>query len=241
MTAQDDGSTATGPDRAKFWWKPRRWLNIWKRSKLAPNMLCLCHSEGRSLARRIPEMPVSEFWVGGQRDIRTDLKNALICTLSLKRFHGCCTRDAVTKESFDREPAPAWLRRHAKKPVPPLGTGAIMQPTPRGSGVWVGARKDTRARRHAANIRNTAGRAILLPPERKLRRANPSFALASRSLCTKDQRRKPLFPETPAGAYAPPTIMSPIAGLLAPAISRRAWPFVPAPAHTPLPRAVWAA
>jgi len=45
-----------------------------------------------------------------------------------------------------------------------------MQPTPRGSGVWESAQKDTRARRYAANIRNTAGRAILLPPERKLRR-----------------------------------------------------------------------
>ena len=47
-----------------------------------------------------------------------------------------------------------------------------MQPTPRGSGVWVGEQKETRARSHAANIRNTPGRATLLPPERKLRNAN---------------------------------------------------------------------
>jgi len=61
------------------------------------------------------------------------------------------------------------------------GRGATMQPTPRGSGVWVGSQKDLRARRHAANIRNTAGRAILLPPERKLRTATPPFVMASRS------------------------------------------------------------
>src|SRR5713226_8020982 len=81
-------------------------------------------------------------------------------------------------------------------PVPPLGTGAIMQPTPRGSGVWVGEQKDTRARRHPAHIRNTAGRATLLPPERKLRSANTARCIGIRD---HHEKRKLLYPETPAG------------------------------------------
>src|SRR6266850_1526355 len=80
-----------------------------------------------------------------------------------------------------------------KAPSRPWGRGAIMQPTPRGSGVWVGEQKDTRARRQAAHIRNTAGRAILLPPERKLRRANSpavlAFAIAMKEVVSTNDRR----------------------------------------------------
>jgi len=50
------------------------------------------------------------------------------------------------------------------KPVPFLGTGAIMQPTLRSSGVWVDQQKDTRARRHPAHTQITAGRATLIAP-----------------------------------------------------------------------------
>ncbi len=34
------------------------------------------------------------------------------------------------------------VSRRCFQPVPFLGTGAIMQPTPRGSGVWVGEQND---------------------------------------------------------------------------------------------------
>src|SRR5216684_8143124 len=74
-----------------------------------------------------------------------------------------------------------------KAPSRLWGRGAIMQPTPRGSGVWVGEQKDTRARRQAAHIRNTAGQATLLPPERKLRSANTARCIGIRD---HDERRK---------------------------------------------------
>ena len=102
------------------------------------------------------------------------------------------------KERFDREPAAPSVLRHAGKPRPAFGDGTqLCSPHPaRGSGVWVDEQKDTRARRHAAHIRNTAGRATLLPPERKLRSADTARCIGIRD---HHEKRKLLYPETPAG------------------------------------------
>src|SRR5258708_21419199 len=69
-----------------------------------------------------------------------------------------------------------------------MARGAIMQPTPRGGGVWVGETKTWPSPQKDSGHKDCGRRAALLLPERKLRRAN----------------------DHAAGAYAPATIMSPV-------------------------------
>src|SRR5258708_16162613 len=113
-----------------------------------------------------------------------------------------------------------------------------MRPTPRGSGVWVG---------HGKTPEPVATEPISETPRDGRYYCRRSVSSAEQTRLShwhrdhyvrkiKDENR--CFPKTPAGAYAPPTIMSPIAGLFAPAISRRSWPFLPPPYHTPPPRGV---